>query len=143
MQFFGERNLTITNDDHRPSFNDACAAAGAGDRNLALEFFKDDSDAAASLETIHTDHVEFHYDDGLPWTSLRRDYIVSHNGTPVLEWWEEHAGYYGGMGTGWWVEQTDASGPPEGLGELLDAIGLELPSVQVPRPIIVDDEDDE
>jgi hypothetical protein len=131
--------MTIAGDDHRRNFYEACAAADAGNLNRAFEFFNDDEDAAASLELVHTDHVEFHHDGGLPWTSLRREYALRHRGNIVIEWWEEYNGFFGSMGAGWWIEEQDASGPPEGLTQILDALGLDLPAVDVPRPTVADD----
>jgi hypothetical protein len=50
------------------------------------------------------------YDDGLPWTSLRRGFTAEHNGKLLIAWWEECNGYYGGGSTGWWVEEVDGDG---------------------------------
>ena len=66
---------------------------------------------------------------------------VCYKGSVVLEWWEEHYGQYGCMGTGWWTEEGPSSGPPSGLVQLLDALNINLPPVEVPRLPVQDEED--
>ena len=100
-------------------------------------------DGSISVLTLeYSDLVEFHVeeDEGMPWTSLRRDYRLMHEGKTITAWWEESAGYYGGGYTGWWVEELDSSGPPEGLKEFLASLNIEWPETLVPRPPSLDDE---
>ena len=78
----------------------------------------------------------------MPSTSLRRDFRLRHEGKTITEWWEEYGGYYGGGYTGWWVEELDSSGPPEGLTEFLTHLKLKLPDITVPRPPISDDDEE-
>jgi hypothetical protein len=44
------------------------------------------------------------------------------------------------MGAGWWVEDEDRDGPPEGLEALLKELDVRLPELKVPEPPINEDD---
>ena len=91
----------------------------------------------------YEDAVTFHDDGGMPTTSLRREFVLSYRGAALVSWWEEHEGYYGSGYTGWWIENVDRDGPPDGLKALLAEVGLAIPDVEVPRPPVYDDENED
>ena len=91
------------------------------------------------------DTIEFHEDEdeGMPWTALRREYRLTHDDKIIVEWWEEYAGSYGGGYTGWWIEELDASGPPDGLKEFLSYMEIQWPEISVPQPPDEEDTEDD
>ena len=116
------------------NFEDALAAAAAGDVAVARQFFRPVDQATTTLILKHQETVKFHYDDVMPWTSLRREFDLTFQGAPLASWWEEYCGYYGCMGTGWGVDDNEGDGPPEGLETLLNELGVRLPDITVPEP---------
>ena len=125
------------------TFDEALAAASEGDLAKAMQFFAEDEQPLSSLMLKYADDVTFHDDGGMPTTSLRRDFVLSYRGAALVSWWEEYEGYYGSGYTGWWIDELDADGPPVGLKELLAEVGLEIPDVEVPRPPVSNDDDEE
>ena len=57
----------------------------------------------------------------------------------VYEWQETYWGSFGGMGTGWWVEQGDTSIDFE-VQALLELLDLLPEAPEVPKPDISDDD---
>jgi len=125
----------------KPTFDEAVALAEAGQIQQALAFFEADEDAKSALTLKNEDKVKFICGKGLPFTLLRRDVSIWHKGKSVLNWWEEHNGYYDGnddgTGTDWRLDENPDNGPPPGVRELLEALEVRLPPVMVPRPPLV------
>lgn len=124
------------------TFEEALLAASEGDLAKAMHFFAEDDQPRFTLALKYADHVTFHDDGGMPTTSLRRDFVLSYRGDALVAWWEEYEGYYGGGYTGWWIENVDADGPPDGLKALIEALGIALPEISVPRPPISDEHEE-
>ena len=116
------------------TFDEALAAASHGDLISAKRFFASDEQPIHSLILNHTDNVEFDEECGMPMTLLRREFVLSFRGLSIASWWEEYTGYYGSGYTGWWVENVDRDGPPDGLIDLLREVGIILPQLIVPKP---------
>jgi hypothetical protein len=74
---------------------------------------------------------------------LRRDYLLTHDGKIIVEWWEEFSGSYGGGYTGWLIEELDSNGPPDGLKEFLSYMNIQWPEISVPQPPDRDEAEDE
>ena len=125
------------------TFDEALAAASEGDLAKAIHFFAPDEQPLSSLTLKYEDDVSFNDDGGMPTTSLRREFLLSYRGAALISWWEEYEGYYGGGYTGWWVEEIDRDGPPRGLKPLLEEVGLKIPELEVPRPPVSDDDEEE
>ena len=105
-----------------------------GDLSEAENFFAENNKTLSKLKISFVDKIEFHTDDGLPWTQVERTYSITFNKIAVYSWWEEYCGYYGCGGTGWWVENSDADGPKAEVKTFLEKLGLEIPSIDVPKP---------
>ena len=116
------------------SFEEALKLAISGKAAEAAHYFNSEAMPSLALSLKEDRIIEYFYDDGLPWTSLRREFTVEHNGKLLTAWWEEYNGYYGGGGTGCWVEEVDGDGPPDGLKELLREVGIIIPQAEVPSP---------
>ena len=125
------------------TFNEALTAASEGDLPKAMQFFGSDIKPSSNLQLKHEEQFEFHDDGGMPTTSLRREFVLSYKGEVLASWWEEYEGYYGSGYTGWWVEEIDADGPPNGLAALLAEVEVAIPDVEVPRPPVSDDDEEE
>ena len=123
------------------TFDEALAAASEEDFAKAMQFFAADEQPLSSLMLRYEDDVTFHDEGGMPTTSLRRDFVLSYQGAALVAWWEEYEGYYGSGYTGWWIEEIDCDGPPNGLEALLTYVGLLIPDIQVPRPPVPEDEE--
>ena len=124
------------------TFDEALAAASEGDFAEAMQFFAADEQPLSSLMLRYEDDVTFHDDGGMPTTSLRRDFLLSYRGAALVSWWEEYEGYYGSGYTGWWIDEIDCDGPPNGLKALLKEVGIPMPDLEVPRPPVTDDSED-
>ena len=121
------------------TFDDALAAASGGNLSNAMQFFATDDQPLSSLMLRYEDDVTYHYDGGMPTTSLRRDFVLSYRGAALVTWWEKYEGYYGSGYTGWWIDEVDADGPPNGLKVLLKKIGIAMPDLEVPKPPVHDE----
>jgi hypothetical protein len=119
---------------NRPTFDEAVAAAEAGQIQHALNYFDADEDPKSALTIKSEDNVKFIYRNGPPFTLLRREISIWRQGQSVLTWWEEHNGYYDATGADWRLDENPDNGPPPGVAELLDALEIKLPPVVVPRP---------
>ena len=124
------------------TFDEALAAASEGDLAKAMQFFAADEQPLSSLMLRYEDDVTFHDDGGMPTTSFRRDFVLSYRGAALVSWWEEYEGYYGSGYTGWWIDEIDCDGPPNGLEALLKEVGIPMPDLEVPRPPVRDDSED-
>lgn len=124
------------------TFDEALAAASEGDFAKAMHFFAADEQPLSSLMLRYEDDVTFHDDGGMPTTSFRRDFVLSYRGAALVSWWEEYEGYYGSGYTGWWIDEIDCDGPPNGLEALLKEVGIPMPDLEVPRPPVTDDSED-
>ena len=123
------------------TFDEALSAASKGNLAKAMQFFAADEQPLSSLMIRYKDYVAFHDDGGMPTTSLRREFTLCYRGSTLVSWCEEYEGYYGAGYTGWWIEEIDCDGPPNGLQALLKEAGIAMPNLEVPRPPISDDED--
>lgn len=137
------RNKNSKQRTREMTFEEALVFASEGDLAKAVKFFGSDENPSAKLVLKHEEQVEFHTEDGMPTTSLRREFVLTYEGATLASWWEDYEGYYGGGYTGWWIEQLDVDGPPAGLEALLAEVGVVIPDVDVPRPPIPDDPEEE
>ena len=124
------------------TFEEALLAASEGNLAKAMQFFATDEQPLSSLMLKYEDDVSFHYDGGMPTTSLRRDFVLSYRGAALASWWEDYEGYYGSGYTGWWIEEIDRDGPLNGLQALLKKVGITMPNLEVPRPPVSDESEE-
>lgn len=124
------------------TFDEALFAASEGDLAKAIQFFGSDENPSNKLSLKHEEKVQFRTGEGMPTTSLRREFVLTYDGVTLASWWEDYEGYYGCGFTGWWIEETDADGPPRGLEALLAEIGVAIPEVEVPRPPIPEEDEE-
>jgi hypothetical protein len=115
-------------------FCEALEQAAAGSVDNALTTLSKYVTSRSDISIKHEDKVSFENDDGFRYTKLRREYSLTFQGTAVIAWWEECYGYRGSMGAGWFIEVADQDGPPDGLTDILDALGIKLPELYLPRP---------
>lgn len=109
-------------------------AISSGQTTEIIEAFLADDQLMSKLKITFKDTIEYHKDDGLPWTQLDRTYMLEFKNQPLYTWWEKYYGYYGGAGTGWWVENVDADGPKQSAEVFIEKLSLKIPDVTVPRP---------
>jgi hypothetical protein len=125
------------------TFEEALVFASEGDLEKAVQFFAPDENPSTRLVLKHEEQVEFYTSEGMPTTSLRREFVLTYDGVTLVSWWEDYEGYYGSGFTGWWIDEIDADGPPKGLEALLAEVGLAIPDLEVPRPPIPDQAEEE
>ena len=109
-------------------------AINSGQTSEIIETFLADAQLLSKLKITSKDTIEYHKDDGLPWTQLERTYVLEFKKQPIYTWWEKYYGYYGGGGAGWWVENVDADGPTQSAEDFIEKLSLKIPDVTVPRP---------
>ena len=123
------------------SINEALQAAAEGNF-IRVQSLLEVANLLPERMTIQIkDTVEFHFDDGMPWTEVHRDYWFKHDNHILFDWWEKYYGQYGGGYTGWWVEEADANGPPDGMKEFIRYFNIEFPDIDVPKPTYEGDDE--
>jgi len=70
-------------------------AAAKRNFDLVKSLIKSTNFTSDKMKIQIKDSVEFHFDEGMPWTKLHRDYCFMHDNQSLLEWWEEYYGQYG------------------------------------------------
>ena len=121
-------------------FRMAVEAFSKNDFEKVRAFFKDE-DPSQTIKVTFQDTLRPVDDGPFSGTCLLRTISVLHLDAEVMNWTEEYFGYYGGMGSGWFVEEGDSEGPPPGLRDLFSAFGIVFPEVVVPEPDPGDEEE--
>ncbi len=109
----------------------------------AIERFDEDKTIRNLILDISTKAGEFElleevgdpeYEDGT--TLVNVDYKLKLGPYIVAEWYKSFGGYWGGGGTGWWIDQYDTD-TPDWADEL-----LELAEIDVNTPEVLPEPDD-
>lgn len=79
--------------------------------------------------------------DGLT-SSVDQHCVLTLGPEVVAKWKASYAGYYGGMGAGWWIEEYDNT-RPSGISELLETAEIEEETPDLPAPEAPEDDDPE
>ncbi len=87
------------------------------------------------------DDPEF-FNESSPYTEVTQRCRIEINGIEVYDWYVCYMGYYGGGGTGWWIDRNDSSLDFD-IESLLDALDLMPERPDVPEPDSDDEDSDE
>jgi hypothetical protein len=96
-------------------FDDALSAAAKGDVETARQFFRPRDQASTTIVLKNQETVTFHYDDVLPWTSLRREFELFFQGVSLVSCQKSIAVPMVKWGLGGGLRMRTATGHPRGL----------------------------
>lgn len=68
------------------TFEEALKLAISGKTEEAAQYFNSEAMPSLALSLKENRVIEYFYDDGLPWTSLRREFAIEHNGKVLTTW---------------------------------------------------------
>ncbi len=128
----------ISEADIKQLFEKMRLAAVEEDTATQLQLFDVAKARGCDFAFSTSDSVKFIRDggfpDGYPNTEVDCRVTLTLGGVVVASWTETYVGYYGSMGTGWWVEEGESTPLSPGICDLMDTLKLEPPIPVVPEP---------
>jgi len=95
------------------------------------------------LVRVDSDEESEFYEDGNPaYTVTTQTNKLVFNNEIVYEWWASYSGFWGGGGTGWWINDDDTD-LDSYVEDLLTHLDVEVERPDVPRPPITEDDDED
>jgi hypothetical protein len=94
------------------------------------------------LVRVDSDDESEFYEDGNPaYTVTTQTNKLVFDNEIVYEWWASYNGFWGGGGTGWWINEED-SNLDAVHADLLEYLDIGIKTPDVPRPPVKQDEDE-
>jgi hypothetical protein len=98
-------------------------------------------DGGLLVKVASEDESEFYEDGHQSYTDTTQENKLYFNDEIVYEWWASYNGFWGGGGTGWWINEED-SDLDAVHADLLEYLDIEIKTPDVPRPPVKQDEDE-
>jgi hypothetical protein len=98
-------------------------------------------DGGLLVKVASEDESEFYEDGHQSYTDTTQENKLYFNDEIVYEWWASYNGFWGGGGTGWWINEED-SDLDAVHADLLEYLDIEIKTPDVPRPPVKRDEDE-
>ncbi len=98
-------------------------------------------DGGLLVKVVSEDESEFYEDGHQSYTDTTQENKLYFNDEIVYEWWASYNGFWGGGGTGWWINEED-SDLDAVHADLLEYLDIEIKTPDVPRPAVKRDEDE-
>lgn len=129
-------------DDIHDIYEDLLELVADGDERSITDRVKTLLESGLVVKVESEDESEF-YEDGDPaYTVTTQTNKLLFNGEVVYEWWASYSGFWGGGGTGWWINDDDTDLDPD-VGQLLEYLEIDVRRPDVPQPPIDSDDEDE
>jgi len=98
-------------------------------------------DGGLLVKVVSEDESEFYEDGHQSYTDTTQENKLYFNDEIVYEWWASYNGFWGGGGTGWWINEED-SNLDAVHADLLEYLDIEIKTPDVPRPPVKQDKDE-
>ena len=129
-------------DDIHDIYEELLELVSDGDEETIKERVKTLLDSGLVVKVESEDESEFYEDGNQSYTDTTQTNKLLFNGEVVYEWFASYNGFWGGGGTGWWVNEDDTDLDPD-VGQLLEYLEIDVRRPDVPQPRVDSDDEDE